>query len=55
MVVNWLYGVAHQTALKARAASAKRQAREKQGCAMTEPAAAARECAGEGHRSRTDI
>src|SRR5580658_7831605 len=27
MVANWLYGVAHQTALKARATTAKRQAR----------------------------
>jgi RNA polymerase sigma factor (sigma-70 family) len=40
MVGNWLYGVAHQTALKARARSAKRQAREKQVIAMPEPAAA---------------
>src|SRR5262249_38517752 len=39
MVGNWLYGVAHQTALKARARSAKRQAREKQVIAMPEPAA----------------
>jgi RNA polymerase sigma factor (sigma-70 family) len=30
MVGNWLYGVAHQTARKARAITAKRQAREKQ-------------------------
>src|SRR5437660_12429342 len=30
MVANWLYGVAHQTALKARATTAKRAAREKQ-------------------------
>jgi RNA polymerase sigma factor (sigma-70 family) len=30
MVGNWLYGVARQTALKARAAGARRQAREKQ-------------------------
>src|SRR5216684_2337975 len=28
-VANWLYGVAHQTALKARAMSAKRSQREK--------------------------
>src|SRR5262249_10640224 len=39
MVANWLYGVAHQTALKARATTAKRRAREKQGTAMPEPAA----------------
>jgi RNA polymerase sigma factor (sigma-70 family) len=30
MVANWLYGVAHKTALKARATTAKRRAREKQ-------------------------
>jgi RNA polymerase sigma factor (sigma-70 family) len=30
MVGNWLYGVAHQTALKARALRAKRRARERQ-------------------------
>lgn len=30
MVGNWLYGVAHQTALKARATIAKRQTRERQ-------------------------
>src|SRR5579864_6399732 len=30
MVGNWLYGVAHRTALKAKAMAAKRQAREKQ-------------------------
>jgi RNA polymerase sigma factor (sigma-70 family) len=39
MVGNWLYGVAHQTALKARATTAKRQAREKQVKEMPEPAA----------------
>jgi RNA polymerase sigma factor (sigma-70 family) len=38
-VGNWLYGVAHQTALKARATAAKRQARERQVAAMPEPAA----------------
>src|SRR5262245_25976596 len=37
-VANWLYGVAHQTALKARATAAKRHAREKQVTAMPEPA-----------------
>jgi RNA polymerase sigma factor (sigma-70 family) len=37
-VANWLYGVAHQTALKARATTAKRRAREKQVTAMPEPA-----------------
>src|SRR5262245_1978181 len=30
LLANWLYGVAHQTALKARATSAKRCARERQ-------------------------
>src|SRR5262245_12931183 len=38
MVANFLYGVAHQTALKARATSARRGAREKQVTAMPEPA-----------------
>jgi RNA polymerase sigma factor (sigma-70 family) len=38
MVANWLYGVAHQTALKARATAARRGAREKQVSAMPEPA-----------------
>ena len=37
MVGNWLYGVAHQTAVKARAISAKRSAREKQMAEMLEP------------------
>src|SRR5262249_11712629 len=31
MMANWLYGVAHQTALKARAMIAKRRTRETQG------------------------
>lgn len=39
MVGNWLYGVAHQTVLKARATTAKRQARERQVKEMPEPAA----------------
>jgi RNA polymerase sigma factor (sigma-70 family) len=39
MVGNWLYGVAQQTALKARATRAKRQARERQVKEMPEPAA----------------
>ena len=38
MVGNWLYGVAHQTAMKARATTAKRRAREKQVMQMPEPA-----------------
>jgi RNA polymerase sigma factor (sigma-70 family) len=33
---NWLYGVAHQTALKARASRAKRQARERSGAELPE-------------------
>jgi RNA polymerase sigma factor (sigma-70 family) len=36
MVGNWLYGVAHQTARKARALLAKRQARERQVTALPE-------------------
>lgn len=37
MVGNWLYGVAYQTALKARAVSAKRRTRERQVTDMPEP------------------
>jgi RNA polymerase sigma factor (sigma-70 family) len=37
MVGNWLYGVAHQTALKARATTFKRRTREKQVTVMPEP------------------
>ncbi len=40
MMANWLYGVAQQTAMKARAMLAKRRTREKQGTAMPEPQAA---------------
>lgn len=36
MVGNWLYGVAHQTALKARATLAKQRIREKQMAALPE-------------------
>src|SRR5262249_36774042 len=39
MVANWLFGVARQTALKARATTAKRGAREKQVTQVPEPAA----------------
>jgi RNA polymerase sigma factor (sigma-70 family) len=39
MVGNWLYGVARQTALKARATAAKRRARARQVADMPEPAA----------------
>src|SRR5882672_8548401 len=38
LLANWLYGVAHQTALKARATTAKRKARERQVTQMPEPA-----------------
>jgi RNA polymerase sigma factor (sigma-70 family) len=38
MLANWLYGVAQQTALKARATAAKRHGREKQVTTMPEPA-----------------
>jgi RNA polymerase sigma factor (sigma-70 family) len=43
MVSNWLYGVANQTALKARATAAKRSTRERQVTPMPEPAAAERD------------
>ncbi len=38
MVANWLYGVAHQTSLNARAGAARRRARERQVTEMPEPA-----------------
>src|SRR5262245_23174709 len=40
MVGNWLYGVARQTALKARATAAKRGSRERQTTDMPDPPAA---------------
>ena len=43
MVAYWLYGVARQTALKARATRAKRQARERQVTKMPEPQAVERQ------------
>src|SRR5262249_47581550 len=39
MVANWLYGVAHQIALNARASAARRGMRERQVTPMPEPAA----------------
>ena len=39
MVANWLYGVAYQTAVKARAVAARRRARERQVIPPPEPAA----------------
>jgi RNA polymerase sigma factor (sigma-70 family) len=38
LLANWLYGVAHQTALRARATTATRRARERQVTEMPEPA-----------------
>src|SRR2546421_1595373 len=43
LVGNWLYGVAHQTALKARATRATRRTREKQVMDIPEPAAPAQQ------------
>src|SRR5262249_11851402 len=37
MVGNWLYGVAYQTALKARSMAGRREARERQVTHMPEP------------------
>src|SRR6516165_11925603 len=37
MVANWLYGVAHQTALNARASAARRRMHERQVTEMPEP------------------
>lgn len=39
MVGNWLYGVAYQTAVRAKVANAKRRAREKQVQVMPDPVA----------------
>src|SRR5262249_55080585 len=39
MVANWLYGVAHQTALNSRTTATRRKERERQVMDMPEPAA----------------
>lgn len=41
LLANWLYGVAHRTALKARSLRARQQLRERQVAAMPEPGKAA--------------
>jgi RNA polymerase sigma factor (sigma-70 family) len=43
LLANWLYGVAYNTALKAKASNVKRQAKEKQVMEMPDPAMARQE------------
>jgi RNA polymerase sigma factor (sigma-70 family) len=43
-VANWLYGVAHQTALQVRRNATRRRAREKQVTEMPEPVVAEQDC-----------
>jgi RNA polymerase sigma-70 factor (ECF subfamily) len=50
MVGNWLYGVAHTTAIRARAANAKRRARERQVTDMPEPEAARKDLRDDLHQ-----
>jgi RNA polymerase sigma factor (sigma-70 family) len=50
LLANWLYGVAHQTALKARAIAAKRRARERQVTEMPEPVATEPDMWNDGQR-----
>jgi RNA polymerase sigma factor (sigma-70 family) len=38
LIANWLYGVAHRTAMKARSINARRQSRERQVLRMPDPA-----------------
>jgi RNA polymerase sigma factor (sigma-70 family) len=47
MVVNWLYGVAQQTALKARATVAKQRTRERQVAEMPDPPVMEQDLSGE--------
>src|SRR5262249_33637839 len=47
LVGNWLYGVAYQTAMKARANRAKRRVREAQQTTMPEPTVTDRELGGD--------